>query len=190
MLSSHPPALLAIDYPTRLLRLCLGVLSPLLEPRPLPVSGPITNGGGKRAKKRAREGEDGLVGGLEGRESTMFGAGEIQLMVESLKCAWASLPPDLADMDTVTPLLHRTPLLSPELLTLSLRLHISVHLTLPSLPTLSKDSAMIDAIAHVLEEALLINESSSGTSPGWKSVILSVLVGVTPRSTPFSAYSK
>ncbi len=85
MLTLYPPALLPIDYPSRLLRLCLGKLSPLLEPRPQPSAGPIVNGGGKRGKKRARGAEDGLVGGLEGRDSKSLGDEEIEVVLESLR---------------------------------------------------------------------------------------------------------
>jgi len=82
-------------------------------------------------------------------------------------------------------LLHPTPLLSPELLRLSIRLHLSLHLSFPSLP--SYDSRLADAVAHVLEDALLMNDSQSGTAYGWKSLILSVLV--CPSSEIASSYS-
>lgn len=85
MLSFYPPALLPIDYPTRLLRFCLGRLSPLLDTRPLLTTTPMTNGGGKRGKKRARGAEDGLVGGLEGRESRTITTGDSEVILESLR---------------------------------------------------------------------------------------------------------
>ncbi len=179
MLTLYSPALLSIDYPTRLLRLCLGKLSPLLEPRPLPATGqaPMPNGGGKRGKKRARGAEDGLVGGLEGRESRALSSEESGVILESLRCKPCLCKQEIpAEEESVTPLLHLTPLLAPEFLTLSIRLHLSLHLSLPTIPSLFRCTRMYDAVSHVLEEALLINESYSGTSPGWKSVILSVLV--------------
>ena len=43
------------------------------------------NGGGKRGKKRARGAEDGLVGGLEGRESKTLSWQDSEVIIKSLK---------------------------------------------------------------------------------------------------------
>ncbi|CAD6577358.1 MAG: hypothetical protein TREMPRED_001937, partial [Tremellales sp. Tagirdzhanova-0007] len=156
----YPSAILPAEFSTRLLRLSLHKLAPLLEPSPLPAAAKLTNGGGKRGKKRVRGAEDGLVGGLEGREGRAVSSDEIEVILESLE---------------LTPLLHPTPLLSSELLTFSIRLHLSLHVSIPSLETAHNDWRIPVAVTHVLEEALLINEAQSGTSSGWKTVVLSVL---------------
>ena len=90
-----------------------------------------------------------------------------------VRCSRASTRPD---EEIVTPLLHPTPLLPSELLTFSIRLHLSLHVSAPSLETSVDDWRIPIAVTRVLEEALLINEAQSGTSSGWKTVVLSVLV--------------
>lgn len=85
MLTFYPPALLPAEYPTRLLRLCQGKLAPLLDPRSMPSVEPMMNGGGKRGKKRARGAEDGLVGGLEGRESKTVSWQDSEVIMKSFK---------------------------------------------------------------------------------------------------------
>lgn len=80
----------------------------------------------------------------------------------------------------MVPLLHTAPLLSPALLTLSIRLHISLYLSLPTISHLLQPphqaGRLGNALADVLEKAALINEGQGGTSRGWKSVILSIMV--------------
>lgn len=89
LISLYPPALLPTEYPTRLIRICLGRLSPLLDSRPLPggPGGSALNGAGsvgKRGKKRARGAEDGLVASLEGRSGRTIGS-EGEVIVEALQ---------------------------------------------------------------------------------------------------------
>lgn len=83
----YPPALVPIEYPSRLLKYCLGQYSPVFDPRPVQMS--TVNGnvdGGKKGKKRARGMEDGLVGGLEGRGQKTLDVAECQMIVEALRC--------------------------------------------------------------------------------------------------------
>lgn len=84
----------------------------------------------------------------------------------------------------VVPKLHVAPLLPPSLLTLSIRIHLSLYLALPALsprrfadPTLQQ--RLIAATRHVLESACLAVEEG-GHSRGWKSVIMGVLVCLFP----------
>jgi hypothetical protein len=85
----YPASIVSVEYPTRLLRLSLGHLAPLLDPKAqsAPVQAHATNGSStsKRGKKRARGAEDGLVGGLEGRDRPILAGKESDLIVESLK---------------------------------------------------------------------------------------------------------
>ncbi|KAK4684195.1 hypothetical protein P7C73_g6003, partial [Tremellales sp. Uapishka_1] len=162
-LTLYPPALLPLEYPTRILRLCLSSYSPLLDSRPLPVA--VGTGGGKRGKKRARGAEDGLVGGLEGRENKSLTNDSGEVIRASLKLA---------------SILHSTPLVSPSLMTFSIRLHLTLHLSLPSLPDSTFPDPLLlnrlrDSVREVLENAVLSVEGEQGTGRGWKSVILSVL---------------
>ncbi|WWD22092.1 hypothetical protein CI109_106581 [Kwoniella shandongensis] len=165
-LTLYPSALVPAEYPTRLLRLCLTRLSPMLDSRSKSVDiGSSANGGGKRGKKRARGAEDSLVGGLEGRDGRAMGLDECAVALGSLR---------------LTPLLHSTPLLSPSLLTFSIRLHLSLYLTLPSLPSTaftspSASAQLLSGVQNVLEEAVLMIEGEGGTARGWKSLIISTL---------------
>ncbi|KAK8846849.1 hypothetical protein IAR55_005937 [Kwoniella newhampshirensis] len=166
LLTLYPSSLVSVEYPTRLLRLCLTKLSPLLDSRSKPVNiGSQANGGGKRGKKRARGAEDSLVGDLEGREGRAVGVNECAVALEALK---------------LMSLLHPTPLLSPSLLTFSIRLHLSLYLTLLSLPgtafaSPSSCGELQNGVEEVLEEAVLMVEGEGGTARGWKSLVISVL---------------
>ena len=89
-LSIYPSSIVPVEYPTRLLRLSLAHLSPLLDPKgqaaPAPTADSSTTS--KKGKKRARGAEDGLVGGLEGRDRVNLTEEEIEVIVESLKCTY------------------------------------------------------------------------------------------------------
>ncbi|WVQ97946.1 hypothetical protein IAU59_005065 [Kwoniella sp. CBS 9459] len=168
ILSLFPPALIAAEYPTRLLRLSLKQLSPLVEDRTRSTDVPFANGGsgasGKRGKKRARGAEDGLVGGLEGRVGRSLADAEVAVIVQALK---------------LSSLLHPTPLLSPSLLTFSIRLHLSLYLSLPSLSSTFESpisfSEVQETVQDVLSSAVRMTEGENGTGRGWKSLIISVL---------------
>jgi hypothetical protein len=72
----------------------MSALSPLLDEKPVAgsmASGPAL-GGGKRGKKRARNAEDSLVGGLEGREARALDEDVGQVVIESFRrmCGWFS----------------------------------------------------------------------------------------------------
>jgi hypothetical protein len=74
-------------------------------------------------------------------------------------------------------------MLPPLLLLLSMRLHLSLYLSLPTLGTgrfedRSIQVRLIRAIKQVLESACLM-VGDGGHSPGWKSVVLGMLVGHT-----------
>ncbi|ORY27065.1 hypothetical protein BCR39DRAFT_539094 [Naematelia encephala] len=154
----YPPALVAVEYPTRLLKVCLARMNPLLESRSLPLMDE-NEGGSKKGKKRARGGEDGLVGGLEGKERRDLAGDESEGIVEALLLA---------------KLLHPTPLLSTSLLTFSIRLHLALHLRLFSFPPTSTTQCIRRALYDVLQSALLI-PSARGTEQGWKTVIIATL---------------
>nr|XP_019005264.1 uncharacterized protein I203_02111 [Kwoniella mangroviensis CBS 8507]OCF68725.1 hypothetical protein I203_02111 [Kwoniella mangroviensis CBS 8507] len=165
LLTIFPPAVVRLEYPTRLLRLCLTRVQPLLENRTKSdISSGNVGGGGKRGKKRARNAEDGLVGGLEGREVRTVGVDEVKVIVCALQ---------------LVPLLHPTPLLSPSLLTFSIRLHLSLHLSIHSLGGIlsssSAQSELRESVHDVLGKAVLMTEGEGGTGRGWKSLIISVL---------------
>ncbi|WWC67835.1 uncharacterized protein I206_101752 [Kwoniella pini CBS 10737] len=164
LLSIYPPAIVPLEYPTRLLRLSLTRVQPLLENRSKSDILSGNTGGGKRGKKRARGAEDGLVGGLEGRESRSISSREVEVIVMALH---------------LIPLLHPTPLLSPSLLTFSVRLHLSLYLSLTTLrsvlPSSAAQSDLRGALNSVLERAVLMTEGEGGTGRGWKSLIISVL---------------
>ncbi|ODN85653.1 hypothetical protein L198_07482 [Cryptococcus wingfieldii CBS 7118] len=164
LLTLYPPSLLPVEYPTRLLRSCLSSLSPLLGDKRESVAAASKNesGGGKRGKKRARGAEDGLVGDLEGKGRRGLSHSELDCIISAL---------------SLTPLLHTASLLAPSLLTLSVRLHLSIYLGLPSLPTSTfpevgarEDVRVVTR--KVLEKVLSIGE---GWSKGYESVIVSVL---------------
>jgi hypothetical protein len=84
LLTLYPSENLPVEYPTRLLKVCLGKAGGLLDSRP--DTGMITNGGGgKRGKKRQRGQEDGLVGGLEGRDARAMSESTGEVILEALK---------------------------------------------------------------------------------------------------------
>ncbi|TYJ56301.1 hypothetical protein B9479_002992 [Cryptococcus floricola] len=164
LLTLYPPSLLPVEYPTRLLRSCLSSLSPLLGDKRDSVAAASKNesGGGKRGKKRARGAEDGLVGDLEGKGRRGLPQSELECIVSAL---------------SLTPLLHTASLLAPSLLTLSVRLHLSIYLGLPSLststfPEVGAREDVRVVTRKVLEKVLSIGE---GWSKGYESVIVSVL---------------
>ena len=49
------------------------------------MSAAPSNGGGKRGKKRARGAEDGLIGGLEGRETRAVPEQAVEVALAALK---------------------------------------------------------------------------------------------------------
>jgi hypothetical protein len=83
----YPSSIVPVEYPTRLLRLSLAQLSPLLDPKAQVVPAAASDSSmSKKGKKRARGAEDGLVGGLEGRDRVNLTREEVDVVVESLKC--------------------------------------------------------------------------------------------------------
>ena len=83
----YPSSIVPVEYPTRLLRLSLAQLSPLLDPKGQEAPAPAADSSSsKKGKKRARGAEDGLVGGLEGRDRVNLTEEEVNVIVESLKC--------------------------------------------------------------------------------------------------------
>ncbi|RSH83829.1 hypothetical protein EHS25_005444 [Saitozyma podzolica] len=145
----------------RLHRLLISLYPPALLPAEARGSG-VNGSAGKRGKKRARGAEDGLVASLEGRSGRTIGS-EGEVILEALQ---------------LIPLLHPTPLLSPSLLTFSVRLHLSLHLSLPGLAAQFARPEMCErvraGVREVLEQAVLMSEEG-GTARGFKSVILGVL---------------
>jgi hypothetical protein len=185
-LEIYPSSIVPVEYPTRLLKLSLGHLSPLLDPKgqAVPTTDIVTNGSGstsKKGKKRARGAEDGLVGGLEGRDRANLSSDEIDVIVESLNCklTWSAVQAEEL-IESVVPLAHITPVLAPALLTFSIRLHISLYLALPTVSHLlqppEQESRLKQALTSVLQKAALMTDNEGGTSRGWKSIIMSILV--------------
>lgn len=80
----YPPTLVPVDYPSRLLRFSLAQYASILDARPGVVA-VSAESGGKRGKKRARGAEDGLIGGLEGREAKAISVDTAELACASLK---------------------------------------------------------------------------------------------------------
>ncbi|WVQ74084.1 hypothetical protein IAR50_003668 [Cryptococcus sp. DSM 104548] len=164
LLTLYPSSLLPVEYPTRLLRSCLSSLGPLLGDKRDSVAAASKNeaGGGKRGKKRARGAEDGLVGDLEGKGRRGLTHSELESIISAL---------------SLTPLLHTAPLLAPSLLTLSVRLHLSLYLGLSSLsastfPEIGSREDVRSVVRKALEKVLSVGE---GWSKGYESVIVSVL---------------
>jgi len=83
----------------------------------------------------------------------------------------------------VVPYTHTTPLLAPALLTFSIRLHISLYLALPAVAHLlqppSQEYRLRAALTSALQKAALMTDNEGGTSQGWKSIIMSILVSLT-----------
>jgi len=89
----YPSSIVPVEYPTRLLRLSLAHLSPLLDPKGQAVPAPAadsSSSSSKKGKKRARGAEDGIVGGLEGRDRVNLTEDEVDVIVESLKCTFSA----------------------------------------------------------------------------------------------------
>ena len=84
LLSLYAPALIPASFPTRLLRHALTALHPVLPQRNSQI-GFGTVESGKRGKKRARGGEDGLVGTFEGRAARALGSDEIEVALAALQ---------------------------------------------------------------------------------------------------------
>ncbi|KAL7418589.1 hypothetical protein Q5752_007047 [Cryptotrichosporon argae] len=160
LLRAYHPGALHPDYPARLLKLCLSGLRPLLETRAPAAGAPAP---AKRGKKRARGHEESLVSSLEGRRRRGLGEAEADVVVRLLELA---------------ALLHPTPRLAPALLSLSVRLHLALHL---SLAAASPFAAAIDtarvraAVEAVLDRAMLLVEGEGGLGRDWKVLVLSTL---------------
>ena len=95
LFTQYTPAMVPVDYPTRLLQLCLTLLNPLLEtrssgPQAINGHGGMINGGAdsnrRKGKKRARDAEDGLIGSLEGRAVRPIGEEEAAVILSALVC--------------------------------------------------------------------------------------------------------
>ncbi|ORX34482.1 hypothetical protein BD324DRAFT_604668 [Kockovaella imperatae] len=164
--SLFPPALVPIEYPTRILKYCIARVGLLLESKSPSSIGPAANGSeGRRGKKRARGAEEGLIGSLEGRESKPISAQDVEVILGCLK---------------LVPLLHGTPLLAPSITLLSIRLHLSIHLRLEMMTSSAFAapgdlSRLTDTVAQVLEAAMMMVDNQAGTAKGWKTIIVSLL---------------
>lgn len=84
LLTLFAPALIPASFPTRLLRHALTALHPVLPQRNSQL-GFGTVESGKRGKKRARGGEDGLVGTFEGRAARAVGSDEMEVALAALQ---------------------------------------------------------------------------------------------------------
>lgn len=71
------------------------------------------SGGGKRGRKRARNAEDGLVGDLEGKGRQSLGAGEVDVILQTLKREFYSLCTYIVADGTQFPPYYIPPLSSP-----------------------------------------------------------------------------
>lgn len=156
LLEQFSAAVLPLEYTQRLLKFALGVMGSVMEQKQPTVTAV------KKGKKRARGQEDALIGGLEGRAPKPVSEQVANVVLAALD---------------ITPRLHRAPLLPASHLTLSLRLHISMYLTLPSRtasftsPTsLPKLNA---AVTRALEDATVL--SVSGTARDIRTLLISIL---------------
>jgi hypothetical protein len=91
LLEQYPPALAPVDYASRLLRHCLTQYASVLDSRPGVITATAESGGGKRGKKRARGAEDGLIGGLEGRETKALSEHTVEIVMSCLKRTYLSV---------------------------------------------------------------------------------------------------
>ncbi|WOO82813.1 uncharacterized protein LOC62_04G006299 [Vanrija pseudolonga] len=160
-LEQYPAAILPTEYVTRLLRFALGVIGTALDSKPT-TAVPVHQG--KRGKKRGRGAEDALVGGLEGRAPKPVSKADAEVILAALE---------------LTPLLHSAPLLSPALLNFSIRLHLSLFLSLPGRIASFADKAshleLERAVTAALEHVAIMNEGSGGTSRDIRVLLLSLL---------------
>ncbi|TXT10694.1 hypothetical protein VHUM_02199 [Vanrija humicola] len=161
-LEQYPAAVLPAEYTTRLLRFALGVIGTALDAKPTTAAVPVHQG--KRGKKRGRGAEDALVGGLEGRAPKPMSKADAEVIVAALE---------------LTPLLHSAPLLSPALLNFSIRLHLSLFLSLPGrIASFADKTTHLElerAVTAALEHVALMNEGSGGTSRDIRVLLLSLL---------------
>ncbi|KAL1408936.1 hypothetical protein Q8F55_005750 [Vanrija albida] len=160
-LEQYPAAIIPAEYTTRLLKFALGVIGTALDAKPTTV---VPVHAGKRGKKRGRGAEDALVGGLEGRAPKPMSKADAEVISAALE---------------LTPLLHSAPLLSPALLNFSIRLHLSLFLSLPGRIASFADKAshaeLERSVAAALEHVAIMNEGSGGTSRDIRVLLLSLL---------------
>lgn len=157
LLEQFSAAVLPLEYTQRLLKYALGIMGSVMAQKQ-----PTTLSAVKKGKKRARGQEDALLGGLEGRAPKPVSQQVANVVLAALD---------------LTPRLHKAPLLPASHLTLSLRLHVSMYLTLPSktasfasptsLPQLNA------AVTRALEAATAL--SLSGTARDIRTLLLSLL---------------
>jgi hypothetical protein len=120
---------------------------------------------GRKNKKRARGAEDALVGSLEGRANRGTTKAEADII--------------LALLD-LTRQVHTAPLLSPALLTFSIRLHLSLQLSLRSRPALTSQAEIMNAIGDVLEAAAHLE--AGGTARDVRTLLVALLPATSKRN--------
>lgn len=162
LLEMFPAPILPVEYTTRLLRFSAGIIGTLLDSRPPPNAAAPA---GRRSKKRARGAEDALVGGLEGRAPRGATKEDVDIVIAALQ---------------LTPLLHTAPLLSPALLTFSIRLHLSAHLALRSRPTIASYAELTAAIDNALEAAAHLE--AGGTARDVRTLLVALLPATSSRN--------
>lgn len=169
LLEVFPPAILPLEYTTRLLRFSLGIMGSLLDTRPQ-SSSTITPQHRSKGKKRARGAEDALVAGLEGRASRPPSQEVVDIVLAALE---------------LTRQLHTAPMLPAALLTFSIRLHLSLHLALASRPALMSHGLLTSAVDDVLQEAAHLE--AGGTARDVRALLVSVLPSTSKRNMAFDA---
>lgn len=160
---AYPAATLPVEYTSRLLRFSLGVLGSLLDSRPPAVAAAAP--GGRKSKKRARGAEDALVGTLEGRAHRGTSKAEADVIIAVLG---------------LTRALHTAPLLSPALLTFSIRLHLSLTLALRSRPSMTSHAQITAALDDVLEATAHLE--AGGTARDVRTLLVALLPASSKRN--------
>lgn len=156
LLEQFSAAVLPLEYTQRLLKFALGVMGSVMEQKQPTISAV------KKGKKRARGQEDALIGGLEGRAPRPISEQAANVVLAALE---------------MTPQLHKAPFLPASHLTLSLRLHVSMYLTLPSRTSSFASPTslpnLIAAVTKALDAATVL--SVSGTARDIRTLLLSLL---------------
>lgn len=167
LLEAYPAGSLPAEYTTRLLRFSLGVMGTLLDARPTPTAAPS----GRKSKKRARGQEDALVSGLEGRAPRAISKADADILVAAL-----DLP---AKLHSAVP---------QALLSLSLRIHISLHQILPSRQSTFVDRSSLrelqEGVSRVLEAAATLEVG--GTARDIRALLISLLPSTVQRDSQFN----
>lgn len=172
-------------YHTRLVKLCIGHVTPLMQQKPV-VQAEDAGLAGKKGKKRMRgAGDDAFVGSLAGRVGQgMVSKDEGRVVIAALKRESLSLPTG-ANTDhppSVLSVLLPHPALPPALQALAIRLVLSASYSLEtqSAAAVSADLTLHEKISRavdaVLSKAVKLRGGSGSLGP-WAGLMLDRTVG-------------